>query len=309
MNKLTSVILKISAALGLWLTLFGASAVAQTLTVAGWNIESGKSRNSAVAERIKDYQGIDLWGMSEVMNDAALQAVEEAAEDGENANFERILSTTGGNDRLGIVYNAKRFALVRKDELSSLTGGSNNQRAPLFAEMREISSGKKIIFMVNHLARQNFTLRHEQATGLNDWVKNQTLPVVAVGDYNFDWRVNNGDDSHDKGYDNMVRDGSWKWVRPATLVKTHCGGSVLDFVWVNRAAQNWNGKAETLTKNGDCPAKYTDDLINPDHRIIRAVFNLDGTGGTDRDDLLDQIRNLQKQIDDLKKKVEKIDNN
>lgn len=294
-----------------FLIVFGVSTTtttvfSQTLTVAGWNIESGKSKNSAVAERIKEYQGIDLWGMSEVMNDVALQAVEEAAEDGENANFERILSSTGGNDRLGIVYNAKRFALIRKGELTNL--GSGNQRAPLFVELRQISDGKTFIFMVNHLARINNTLRHSQAAGLNNWVKTQTLPVIAVGDYNFDWRVNNGDQFHDRGYDNMVQDGYWAWVRPTNLIKSHCGGSVLDFIWVNRSAQNWNGTSEILTKEGDCPANYADDLINPDHRIVRAVFQMSANINS-RERLLEKLNDLQRRIDEIRREIENLDDN
>lgn len=101
---------------------------------------------------------------------------------------------------------------------------------------------KELLFMVNHLYRSKATKRHEQATGLNDWAKTQTLPVIAVGDYNFDWSIPTGDTNHDKGYDNMVINGVFTWVRPETLVKTHCShhNGVLDFVFVSGDAQSWN---------------------------------------------------------------------
>lgn len=47
--------------------------------------------------------------------------------------------------------------------------------------------------MVNHLYRSNNERRHAQAQGLNEWARSQTLPVIATGDYNFDWHFQTGD--------------------------------------------------------------------------------------------------------------------
>jgi hypothetical protein len=93
--------------------LCGGYAHAQRLIVVGWNIESGGATDAAVAQRVRSFQGVDLWGLAEVQSDASLQSFETAAEDGENgADFRRILSTTGCGDRLGIVYNATRLQLI-----------------------------------------------------------------------------------------------------------------------------------------------------------------------------------------------------
>jgi len=101
--------------------LCGGYAHAQRLVVVGWNIESGGATNAAVAQRLRSFQGVDLWGLAEVQNDASLQSFETAAKDGENgADFKRILSTTGCGDRLGIVYNATRLQLVSSQELLSI---------------------------------------------------------------------------------------------------------------------------------------------------------------------------------------------
>src|SRR5262245_36697828 len=90
---------------------------AQKLIVVGWNIESGGATNAAVAQRVRSFQGVDLWGLAEVQNDASLQSFETAAKDGENgADYKRILSTTGCGDRLGIVYNATRLQLISSQE-------------------------------------------------------------------------------------------------------------------------------------------------------------------------------------------------
>jgi len=303
-----TILLAISAfSILLLITLSGS---AQTLTIVAWNIESGKSTNNAVGNRIKEFQGVDVWGMSEVLNDTALSAVELAAEDGENADFKRVLGSTGGADRLGIVYNANRFSEVRRDNLTDI--GSGNQRAPLFAELRENATGKKFIFMVNHLARGDNALRHEQGRKLSAWVQQQTLPVIAVGDFNFDWRVIGGDGNHDRGYDLMTAGGFWAWVRPATLVRSQCAAnfdSVLDFVFVNQAARAWNGRTEILVKAGDCPSDYTNDLENPDHRPVRAVFNMSGNPAPNRDDILRKIEDLERQLQELKTTIRSLPDN
>ena len=93
--------------------LCGVYARAQRLTVVGWNIESGGATDAAVAARVRRFQGIDIWGLSEVGNDTTLQAFEVAAEHDEGgADYTRILSTTGCGDRLGIVFNATRLQLI-----------------------------------------------------------------------------------------------------------------------------------------------------------------------------------------------------
>jgi hypothetical protein len=70
---------------------------------------------------------------------------------------------------------------------------------PLVAEFQDTRSNLRFLFMVNHLARSDNDLRRDQGQRLNDWVRTQTLPVIATGDYDFDWSVTNGDQNHDVG--------------------------------------------------------------------------------------------------------------
>jgi hypothetical protein len=67
------------------IALCGGYGHAQRLVVVGWNIESGGATDGAVAQRVRSFQGIDLWGLSEVGSDTSLQSFEAAAEHGENA--------------------------------------------------------------------------------------------------------------------------------------------------------------------------------------------------------------------------------
>ena len=128
--------------------------------------------------------------------------------------------------------------------------------------------------MVNHLYRSRDAERHKQAQLLNDWAARQVLPVIAVGDYNFDWEVAGGKRMHDLGYDLMTEGGTWEWVQPAQLVTTQCSGwpcrydSVLDFVFTAGAAREWRAESEIVVASGDFP----DDTTTSDHRPVLAQF-------------------------------------
>jgi endonuclease/exonuclease/phosphatase family metal-dependent hydrolase len=295
------------------LTCLSLPTLAQRLMVISWNLESGESSNTFIANRVKTFQGIDLWGLSEVQNDTTASIFEGAAEDGENADFRRVLSESGGDDRLAIIYNATRFTLVRHMELHRVTYDSDtlppgrSQRSPLVVELRENASSKQFMFMVNHLARGDRNIRLQQAERLNAWVRQQTVPVIATGDYNFDWEVNGGDTSHDAGYDKMTANNAWSWVRPTTLIKSQCDpqfNSVLDFVFVNAGARNWQITSTILQVPGDCQ----DDNDKPDHRPVQAEFNLSGGGSTvpTRAELLQQLQEVERQLQQLRTLLERL---
>jgi hypothetical protein len=276
---------------------------AQTLTVVSWNVESGGSDDQNIRLRIGSFQGVDLWGLSEVFSPASATIFEAGAEDGEDANFEKIVGSTGDRDRLAIIFNAERFRLLGSQELTHINQG--NHRAPLVAQLQEISSGKNFFFMVNHLARGNADLRRRQATQLNEWVRTQTIPVIAVGDYNFDWEVNGGDQNHDVGYDNMTNANAWTWVRPTTLIKSQCSpnfDSVLDFIFVNPVAQTWSGTSRILVEPNDCdPSPLTSD-----HRPVIGTFNMGGTIHPTKALLLQKIEEIERQIIQLKDAIRQL---
>jgi hypothetical protein len=130
------------------------------------------------------------------------------------------LGTTGGGDRLLIIYNQERFDLVRSFERMDINLGGN-VRAPQVAHFRLKPAGPELLFMVNHLYRTNTERRHEQARFLNTSAHQQTLPVLAVGDGNLDWDVQTGDTVHDQGDDLLTADGVLTWVRPPRRTTVH----------------------------------------------------------------------------------------
>lgn len=182
------------------------AAWAEQLRGVGFNVESGGARPEVVATLIAATPGVDLWGFSEVQNEAWGIAFEQATEQGTRADFLRLLGTTGGADRLLIVYNAERLDLLQQFELHDINP-QGRVRAPLVGHFRLKTTGQEFLFQVNHLYRSRADQRHLQAQLLNRWARQQPLPVIAVGDYNFDWNVTNGEASHDAGYDHLTAEG------------------------------------------------------------------------------------------------------
>lgn len=249
-----------------------------TLKVVGWNLESGDSQLSTLVEQLRAVEGEAIWGLSEVSEETWAEALAEVADD-EGDPWSYVLGTTGGADRLAILYDPEVVALRSSEELDDINVGGT-VRAPLVAHFRLKGSGEELLFMVNHLWRTFEEGRHQQAELLNTWGAEQVLPVVAVGDYNFDWAVEGGEDDHDAGYDRMTADGVWTWVRPLELVETQCSSydGVLDFTFVTEPALAWGGRSTILhTEEGaDC----TDDDRSSDHRPVDAVFGISSDRGS-----------------------------
>jgi endonuclease/exonuclease/phosphatase family metal-dependent hydrolase len=274
MKRILSVLLTVLVALTAWVQSSAQTPTATVpLTIMSWNVESGGADAVTIAGQIAAFDEVDLWGLSEVNGDDDALLYENGAEVGEAAQFTRITGTTGGADRLVALYDEERFDLLGSEELDEINVGGN-VRASLVVTLEESATDLQFIFMVNHLYRSNETSRHTQATLLNEWATNQTLPVIATGDYNFDWDV--ATEAHDLGYDLMVADNVWQWIKPATLVTTQCSGdpcafnSVLDFIFAAGEAQDWPATSEIVVRDGEFP----DDATTSDHRPVRATFDL-----------------------------------
>jgi hypothetical protein len=277
----------------------------ETLTVVSWNAESGDADPDSVAARIAGFDDVDIWGICEV-SAAWEQTFTTAAGEGEGAEFRSILGTTGGADRLLILYDADRFELLGSEQLDAINP-SMAVRSPLVGRFRYRPDGPEFLFMVNHLYRTNDAARATQSTQLNDWAEAQDLPLIAVGDYNYDWRVEGGEDHHDLGYDRLTEDDVFVWVRPTVLERTQHSNSytpaVLDFVFLANAQNVLGGTSEIVVVAGDFP----DNHSTPDHRPVRASL-LFGTGaptppiaaGATREELLLRIAQLEQQIAELR---------
>jgi len=262
--------------------LYAGNLISQELIeVIGWNAESGDANPDVVASRIAQINGCDIWGMAEVLSSDWAERFERAAEDGENAVFNHILGTTGGNSRdfMQIIYDSSRFELVEHYELHRINV-SGTVRAPLVAHLRIRTSGTEFLLMMNHLYRSRALRRHEQARLLNLWASQQTLPIIAVGDYNFDWDVDVGDYVHDRGYDEIISNGHFNWVQPRQLKKTQASpdfDSVLDFIFLGGNSWTWKAQSTILPRDAN---DTNDDVLSDndqtcDHRPVRARITIE----------------------------------
>ena len=248
------------------------------LSVVAFNLESGDADPMYLADQyLAPQRGVDIWGLSEVQNAEWLPLLEQGIEDGERSDFQSILGTTGGGDRLAIFYDTQLFEVVEAYELTDLSFGGR-VRAALVAQIQVQSTGENFLFMVNHLYRTNEEGRHQQAQLLNTWARNQTLPIIAVGDYNFDFHVLEGDEGNrDRGFDLMTQDDVFAWVRPNPLAVSHCSdryNSILDFIFVGNAAKSWTVERSTVVYSDIADDYCPDDSLQSDHFPVAATFTL-----------------------------------
>lgn len=252
--------------------------VAPTLiAVLAWNIESGGNDPNVIARQLAAFNDYDLYCLSEVRaRNFALYA--NALPTG----FVSIISTMGGGDRLQILFNSNRFELLQQDELHEhreMKLNNGNHRSPLYARLRDRESNIEFIVMVNHLARRNSDLRVDQAIGMREWARDQSTPVVNVGDFNFDFDFHSqtGNDA----FPEMIKDGVWQWIKPEAFIDTNWADpdgdgmdnypdSMLDFAFVAGAAKNWNAQSRVVVRDGDFP----DNEATSDHRPIEVRMTI-----------------------------------
>lgn len=281
-----------------------APAIAEEITLVAWNMESGGADPSVLGDQMKTVPGVDIWVLSEVNGFPWAREFDLSAEEGQGGDWGYWLSESGGGDRLQILYRKDRFKMLDHFEIEE-TNPWDNVRATLVLELESLSTGESFYVMANHLYRTNSSRRHQQATVLNQWIaSNPGKPVINAGDFNFDWDVRNGDQDHDQGYDNLVANDRFNWVRPTALLKTQCSyDSVLDFVFVANGAKSWNATSTILfTDPSYCP----DTNQGSDHRPVLAQFETGAAGApvdpTEawRATILDQIDRLEQQLQTLR---------
>lgn len=245
---------------------------AEQITVVGWNVESGGANMGVLAKQMQSLKGVDLWGFSEVLDESWVKTFRASAKKATGSNFRDIISNSGGRDRLLVLFNLDKFDLLEHSELHYMNPGYR-VRSPLVVLLRSTQGGQEFLFIVNHLYRGNAEARLEQAEALAQWSKEQTLPIIAVGDYNFDYDI--ATEKHNPGFDAMVTNGPFMWIRPAKLVRTNCDmrfpAAILDFIFLAGPAKDWKASSKILfPEDNYCP----DGETKSDHRPVEATIDL-----------------------------------
>ena len=236
-------------------------------TMFSWNVESDGNDPKVIAQQLSETNRYDIFALCEVLPESIELYTAAAGDD-----YEAIASRSGRNDRLLIIYNAKKFERLQRLELDDINF-EYRYRSPLVAHLRDKATGQQLMVMNNHLARGREHVRTMQAKQLVEWARDQNVPIVALGDYNFDYvfKTRRGND----GFDAMLRDNIWKWVEPEELIDTSWfdnpenpdgrddyEGSMLDFAFVAGAATEWKSECRVIVRPGDFP----DDDKTSDHR-------------------------------------------
>jgi len=263
-----------------------------------WNTESnrGDSHDSdpdVIADQLTDRVdelGPGIVGLVEVRPEN-FRDYRDAVEDGINHHTDFVTSASGGfqdEDSMIIIIDDNRFDFIESYELhryKQFIGNSNNpengeltSRSPLVARIRDTNFGVEFLLVLNHLARSNNNLRREQAKMLREWARDQTLPVIAAGDFNFDYDFET--EQADDAFDAFLEGDIYKWLKPEPLVDTQWTAgpndtdqfphTILDFVFVAKGAKDWPAESDVVVRNGDFP----DDETTSDHRPLITKFTV-----------------------------------
>ena len=238
-----------------------------SLRVVGFNVEGKDADVDTLSATIGDVTDEVIWGFSEVPSSSWAVSLRDAAKDDVEI-WNHIYGGSGYEQRLALAWNSDVLELIGSEELEDINVGGT-ARAPLVGTFEHKATGVRFKAMVNHLWRSDDAKRHQQGGLLNEWAADQSMPLIAIGDYNFDWDIDSG--SHDKGYDNMTASGVWEWAKPDPMSATHCFGSVLDFTFVANDAQDWDADGKVLADyEGYCP----DSDRRSDHRPVQTTFTV-----------------------------------
>ena len=241
------------------------------MKLAAWNVQSGENDPDVIAEQIKYFADYDVIGLNEV-NSKNVDKYAEAL----GPQFQSFVSKTGRGIRLAILFDKNRFELLEQKEMSeyrdwALNNGDGTHRSPIYVRLKERQTGYEFVFMTNHLARQDNKLRQEQAAGLREWARDSQTPIVAMGDFNFDYSFAN--QKGNIAFNEFMKDGVWRWIRPVEEIDSNWSDgdkdgvddypdSMLDFAFVANGAKELSCQCEIIVRPGDFP----DDETKSDHR-------------------------------------------
>lgn len=244
-----------------------------SIKILAWNIELGGSELATIKEQLKGLEPFDILALSEVPKKSA----SEFSNRWGNDSF--IIGEKGGEACLLLAWDNTKFEKIKVEELVKFEEqefAPGIQSAPLIAQLRHKQSKAEFIVVMNHLTRGSAELRKRQALILVEWAKKQSLPIIAVGGYNFDYDIPTK--KGNEAFDAFLADGTWKWIEPKQLVDTNWADrnrdgnddypdSMLDFSFAAGPAKRWLTTSEIVVREGDFP----DTEKTSDQRPIRTT--------------------------------------
>ena len=246
------------------------------LNLLTWNIESGGNSPQVIAEQLEEYRNFDIITLIEV-NDANQGVYEDIFND----SYTSVISESGAryNDHIMVIFNKDRLDLLESFELHKYQGvvitpnvKRGGKRSPLILRFIDSQSGIEFYYISVHFSRTNEAERKLQALILREWICDHDKPVLAAGDFNFDYTFTKDSPGND-AFGLFLYDDRIMWVMPEILADTNYSerngketypDSILDFIFAANAARNWDISSRIIVKQGDFPD--TDDTS--DHRPV-----------------------------------------
>ena len=315
MRKLTLMIVAILLILG--------SVQAEEFRAIFWNMHSGNSSASFLGGQMADKEDIDFWGLSEVRNQAAVDAFVAALEaEHPDAEFVSKISEDGRSDRLAIIYRSDRLTPVSYSgsavvddigdnffEVDNINVGGTIR--PALGIQLKSASGQMVVALVNHWkccgGSKNRERRKKQAIQMNSFaVQTPGMPIVSGGDFNISL---NGRGRTDDAFMTLMQ--MWEYKEPQQQdIGTFRSGSVLDAVFVANRVQGWESSTSILRRKDNKVATtrtFSDNNQTTDHRPLLLVINSEAS---DRlEELREIIADLEVTLQRLKAEVERLAGN
>lgn len=273
MSMSVSILLAIASSLGV--VSDAVSPESRQFTVVSWNVASRRGDLQLAALRMAKFQDVHLWGLCDLPDGRTAEMLVDAVRENETGEFVGIISRTEGRDLSCIIYDKTRFELVRAFEIDWTnrlwyTRGMP-VRPPLVAHLRHRATGQELLFMVNRLQDCRID---KQAAALNAWAASRSLPVVAVGTYDFQYDPDSGPLCPD-GQEALlafIANGILRWLAPDNPVATLDWDRTVinDFIFVANTLGRLSGRSHIVVE----PADFSDDTLGSDHRPIQAVFTV-----------------------------------
>lgn len=248
--------------------------IPMSLKFLAWNVESDGSDPNTICKQLEELGRYDVIALTEVLPTAAKDF---CAAFGDDYNY--VMTETGRSDRMMLIYNKNALQFIRKSELHDINFQSR-YRSPLVVHLKDQFSGQEFLVLVNHLARGSEEKRQIQAKKLVQWARNESMPIIALGDYNFDYvfKTRQGNEA----FRLFMKDNIWKWIEPIELIDTNWydnpeepdgkddyPGSMLDFGFVAGPAKKWTTSCKVIVREGDFP----DDEKTSDHRPYEMIIS------------------------------------
>lgn len=284
-------------------------ATADDFRILSWNVESNRpgqppvSDATTIAAQIVDMAKAEatqfsILVLSEVQPNT-FETFKLAAAKGLGHPIDFVTSASGGfgdADSLMVAVDTTRFEIRDAIELhryAGISGNFNNDasasepgalraRSPLAVRLADKLTSRTFWLIANHLARGEADLRTDQAKMLRKWAEDSPEPMIAAGDFNFDFdfRTQTGN----AGFDAMIDGNVWTWLKPDPLIDSNWSDdrritdrrvdrypdSILDFVFVANGATGWQGKSIVVIRPGDFP----DTDRTSDHRPLITRFTI-----------------------------------